>query len=115
MTDVKATEEDLATLHGAIARGLTDIITEGVSIVVGKGEDATVEKTAAPASYFMAAITLLKNNNITADASKNKDLTDLTESLQRRRQASKGKMSPATLDAAAEALERDLGGLGMLN
>lgn len=115
MTDVKATEEDLATLHGAIARGLKEIIDDGVPLVMGKGEDAQIIKAPAPAAYFMAGITLLKNNNITADASKNKDLTDLTESLQRRRQASKGKMNPATLDAAAEALERDLGGLGMLN
>lgn len=107
----KATEDDLGTLHGAIARGLTTVIKDGVPTVVKGDEGDTVVNMPASAAFFMAGITLLKNNNITADAGSNKELDDLTKALQERRQKAKGRLSRADLDAAAETIERDLGGM----
>lgn len=107
----KATEDELAALHGAIARGLTDVITEGVSVVVGKGEDAVIEKVPASAAFFMAGIAMLKNNNITADAAGNADLQALNKALAERRRKSKGALlSRESVEEAADRLERDLGG-----
>lgn len=93
-------------MHGAIARGLTAVLTEGV--VIGEVEGVPV-KAPASAAYYMAAITFAKNNNITADAGTNKELDDLTKALQARRQAAKGKMTQATVQEVAAQFERDLG------
>jgi hypothetical protein len=107
----KATESDLAALHGAVARGLTQAISEGVPVLVKKGEDTELEKAPAPAAYYAAAITLLKNNNITADAEANGDLAALTKALQEKRKANKGKLlDRQSLADAAASLERDLPG-----
>jgi hypothetical protein len=102
----KATEDDLATLHGAVARSLTEAVQCGSVEVAG-------EKMVVPpsAAHIMAAITFLKNNNITADATSNAELSDLAAELSRTRQASKGRMSKQTLSDVAEQLDRDLGGL----
>jgi reverse gyrase len=105
----KATENDLASLHGVIARTLADVISEGSSVVVGKGEDAVVEKVTASAAYIMAGITFLKNNNITADPGSNKELDDLQKVVAERRQRSKERMSKRTIEQVAETFERDLG------
>lgn len=105
----KATEEDLASLHGAIARELTDIVVEGQSITVGKGDDAQVVRVTAPAAYIMAGIAFLKNNNITADAGSNAELDALTKALQERRKKSKEALSKRTVQEAAKQFERDLG------
>lgn len=107
----KASEEELATLHGAIARGLTTAIETGVPVLV-KNSDGTseTEYVPAPAAYFMAGITLLKNNNITADAGSNADLNALQRALSEKRKQQKGKLlSRESLQEAADALERDLG------
>lgn len=106
----KATEHELAVMHGAIARGLTDILTEGVDVVVkGRDGEAEIVKTPASAAYYMAAITFAKNNSITADAGTNAELDALSKALQERRQAAKGKMSRPTVEAVAEQFERELG------
>lgn len=105
----KASEEELAGLHGAIARGLTEIVTEGTTI--GVAEDGQPIKAHASAAYFMAGISLLKNNNITADAGKNAELSALADALNKRRRDSKVGMTKRTYDEAAEQLERDLGGM----
>lgn len=104
----KATEQELATMHGAIARGLTAVLTDGV--VIGEVEGEPI-KAPASAAYYMAAITFAKNNNITADAGTNKELDDLTKALQARRQSAKGQMSKRSVEAVAEQFERDLGGM----
>jgi hypothetical protein len=96
----KATEDDLSALHGAVAQALTSAISEGVKEVVrGKGEtpDEIVE-VPAPAAYFAAAITFLKNNNITA-ARGNAELDALKSALENRR--NKPALTPAALDEAA--------------
>jgi hypothetical protein len=80
----KATEEDLGGLHGEIARGLTTVIRDGETI--GLAEDGvTPLKRTASAAFFMAGITFLKNNNITASASKNEALTDLQAAMAAKR------------------------------
>ena len=73
----KASEAELSDLHGALARGLTDIIKDGVEVPTKEGS----VKVTAPAAYFGAAVALLKNNNITADPSKNEELDALTKAL----------------------------------
>ena len=99
----KATDEDLGTLHGAVAKALTTVITEGVKEVVrGRGEDAdTVVEAPASAAYFAAAITFLKNNNITA-AQGNTELDALKQALENKRKAKAPVMSQAALDEAVE-------------
>lgn len=105
----KASEQELATLHGAIAVGLTEVITQGA--VVGLDADGAPIKATASAAYFMAGITLLKNNNITADAGKNAELSALSEALNKRRRTSKTTLSQRSIDQAVDELERDLGGM----
>lgn len=101
----KASEQALGELHGAVAQALTGIIRDGV--VLGATEEGEPIKTAASASYFAAAISLLKNNNITADPETNKALNELRDQLAKSRQDRKGNLASKT-DAAA-LLERQLG------
>lgn len=96
----KASEQELAALHGAVARKLAEII---------RGPEDP-EAAPAPAAYFAAALAMLKQNNITADASKNEELDDLSRALQEKRKQNKGKLSDRNLDEARAQLERDLGG-----
>ena len=105
----KASEEDLGGLHGSIARGLKEIIDEGT--IVSVAEDGSPVRGSAGAAYFMAGITFLKNNNITADAGKNAELAALSDALNKRRRASKDGMGKRAYDEAAQQLERDLGGM----
>lgn len=98
----KASESDLGALHGEIARSLTRIV---------KGThdgDLVIE---APAAYLAVAVGFLKNNNITADAGKNEELSALSEALRKRRTAAKGTLSDRMIDEAAQRIEGSLGGL----
>lgn len=105
----KASEEDLSKLHGAVARGLTDLITEGIEVPTKEGS----VRVTAPAAYFGVAVALLKNNNITADPVKNDELQDLNAKLQARRQSQKADLN---FREAAEAFaERHLGSDMSLN
>lgn len=103
----KASEEELGAMHGAIARGLTEILTDGA--VVGE-EDGKPIRITAPASYYAAAIAFAKNNNITADPTTNAELLGLDDALQRRKDA-KNKLNRSAYDEAAEQLDRDLKGM----
>lgn len=96
----KATEDDLASLHGVVADALTQVISNGVNVIVGKGEEAAVVNQPAPAAYFAAAITLLKNNNITA-AKGNAELDQLKQALENKRKARPPVLTPQALDEAA--------------
>lgn len=98
----KATEDSLGTLHGAVANALTDIVANGVKEVIrGRGEDGdqVVTVPASPA-YLAAAITFLKNNNITAGKG-NAELDALKAALENKRRA-KAPISAQALDEAAE-------------
>lgn len=85
----KASEAELSELHGALARGLTAIIKEGVEVPTKEGS----VKVTAPAAYFGVGVALLKNNNITADPEKNEELRDLHEKLQSRRQSKRTELN----------------------
>lgn len=88
----KATEAQLAELHAAVAGALT----------------AVVKEEAPSAAHIMAAISFLKNNNITADAETNSDLKALGEALKEKR--ARNKMNLTTLRGVADEIDRDLGG-----
>jgi hypothetical protein len=104
----KATEDALATLHGAVAVALTDAVAIKV---IPATEDAPAQTVAPSAAHIMAAITFLKNNSITADASSNAELDELSAALKKRRLEQKDRMSKRTLDHVADTLHKDMGGL----
>lgn len=97
----KATEDDLSALHGALATALTTVITDGVPVVVKGEEGDSVEKVPASAAYFAAAITFLKNNNITAGKG-NAELGALKAALENKRTSRRPTLSPEALEEAAE-------------
>jgi hypothetical protein len=102
----KATEDDLSALHGAVARALTEVVAEGATEVLrkkGDADDEVVKVTASPA-YLAAAITFLKNNNITAGKG-NEDLDKLKRALENKR-TSRVPLSPQALEEAAELFGR---------
>lgn len=102
----KASEAELSKLHGELARGLTTIISEGVEVPTKEGS----VKVTAPAAYFGAAVALLKNNNITADPSKNEELDALTKALQARRQGKRNNLNDFQ-QAAEDFADQHFGGL----
>jgi hypothetical protein len=93
-----ATEEAMGELHGTVARVLTSHLSD-------PGE------AGLSAAMVGAAITFLKNNNITASPSKNKDLAALKATLGSKRQ--RKELKPRDLQQAAEEFERMQGANGM--
>jgi hypothetical protein len=87
----RANTDSLGDLHGAVSEFLTLVITSG---------------KASPA-FIGAAITFLKNNNITADPARNAKLAELSNSLAERKR--KG-MTRAQVQEASEAFEGIMGG-----
>ena len=106
----KASEAKLGELHGAVADLLTETIRNGV--VVGVSEAGQPIRATAPAAYVVAALAMLKNNNITADPGANTALSGLEQALAAKR--ANGKMAinarAQALEEAERQLERDLGG-----
>lgn len=90
-----ASDKALGELHGLVARSLTSRLESG-------------EFTAAELG---AAISFLKNNNITADATDNVELRALSDQLAARRRK---KVSQSTLDEAAEAFGASMEPLRMV-
>lgn len=90
-----ATEEVMGTLHGTVARVLTAAISS---------EDVN-------AALLGAAITFLKNNNITASPSNNKDLAALKTELGKKRQ--RKELTSRSLKEAADTFEQMQGANGM--
>ena len=102
MAKTAATEDALGTLHAGVANALADIIREGVPVVVKDAEgEASVVKVPASAAYFAAAITFLKNNNITSDGD-DQELGALKQALAKRAAAKPAAITAAALDEAAE-------------
>jgi len=99
-----ATENELGEMHGEVARQLTKIIRDGVE--VDKGE--AVVTVTAPAAYFAVAVTMLKNNNVTA-AKDNEALKGLRDELAARRAKAKGKLNARVLEDVGAELDRQLG------
>jgi len=71
-----ASEDALGALHATVAKVLTQAI---------QGEEVT-------AATLSVAVAFLKNNNITADATHNEELAELTAALAARRKDGKGKL-----------------------
>lgn len=105
----KATDTALGELHGAIARGLTEVVSEGA--VIGLAEDGQPIRATAGAAYFAAGIAFLKNNNITADPATNAAVAGLTAALAAKRKEGKGNLSAQAIREAAEDFDRHLGGM----
>lgn len=97
----KASENALGELHGAVAVALTETIRGA--------RDENGVFIPPSAAHLATAIAFLKNNNITADASSNQELDELTKTLKERRARGKNRLN---LTEAVETLERDLGGKG---
>lgn len=63
------TNENLRVLHDKMAEEFVDMIQNGTTVVDKEGE---VHKVPMSAAHFAVALALLKHNNITAIAGKNK-------------------------------------------
>ena len=88
-----ASTKVLGDLHEAVASALSEQV-KGYTVV----EDDQ-EKVIKPSPALLgAAITFLKNNNITADASDNEALRNLNDALKARQ---KRKITPAAMDRIA--------------
>lgn len=94
--EAKASEDALGILHGVVSEYLT------LKLLSGK----------ATAAEVGAAITFLKNNNITASPSANAALQRLSQTLQERRNK-KGGLTPAAESEANEAFANLMGGAGL--
>lgn len=74
----KATSESMETLHGALAKVLTDAIENGTKVLDKDGEVVTLPATAP---LLNVARQFLKDNGIEADAAKNPATLKLAEVL----------------------------------
>lgn len=96
-----ATVDDLGGLHSAVARALKSVVEDGVPVVTRDAEgNERIEKAPASPAYLAAAITFLKNNNITAGKG-NADLDALKRALDSKRRRTTA-VTPEALDEATE-------------
>ncbi len=79
----KSTEEELSSLHGAIARVLKTQIEEEITITDEDGNQQTI-MNASPATLGVA-IKFLKDNNITASVEDDSNLGELEDLLKEKR------------------------------
>lgn len=105
-----ATDEELGSLHGVVAKKLKTILEDGVTVQSGEG---TAQITAG-AAYFAATIAFLKNNNVTAGKD-NEAIKGLRDQLAARRAKSKATITTGSIRDAEAQLERELGDMGMGN
>jgi hypothetical protein len=90
-----ATDEAMGVLHGAVAKVLTVAVTQMPT-----------------PQYIGAAIAFLKNNSITSNPAKNRDLAALNAALAEKRK--RGELRKPALDEAAAEFERMQGQNGMM-
>ena len=88
----KASEAALGELHAAVALTLANAIAAPRFTDDGNPIEGT-EGMACSAATLSAAITFLKNNNITADADTNVGLADLKRALESKRKDQKARMA----------------------
>lgn len=98
-----ASDKTLGDLHEAVASAFAEQV-KGYTEVGEEGQERVVRPSPA---LLGAAVTFLKNNNITADVEGNAALRDLSEKLASRRNK---KIPQASLDAAADAFSERFGG-----
>ena len=95
-----ASDKTLGALHQKVAEALTEQVEGYEEPVFDSEGEAKGTKMVRPSPALLgAAIAFLKNNNITADATENEALRDLSKKLADRR---RGKIPQAALDEAAE-------------
>jgi hypothetical protein len=80
----KSTEDELSSLHGAIAQVLIDQIKETIVITEEDGAEKEIY-TVTPATLGVA-IKFLKDNDITASIADDENLGELEEMLQVKRE-----------------------------
>ena len=80
----KSTEQELADLHGAIARVLCSQVSETIMITDENGVESEVA-VATPATLGVA-IKFLKDNSITASIADDENMNELDEMLKRKRE-----------------------------
>jgi len=80
----KSTEQELATLHGAIARVLISQISETIMMTNELGVEAEVS-VVTPATLGVA-IKFLKDNDITASIADDENMSELDDMLKKKRE-----------------------------
>lgn len=73
----KATQDEMAALHGLVARQLREILENGIQVQNKDGEIVTIP---APAAFMAQAIKFLKDNNISSAAGE-ADMNELQKTL----------------------------------
>lgn len=101
----KATVDALGELHGVVAKVLTSQLRHTIT-----NETSGEVIHTAPASTIAAAIAFLKNNNITADPSKNEALAELNNMLRRKHR--EGKTPLVDTAELMKGFDRDMGVMG---
>lgn len=98
-----ASDKVLGDLHEAVATAFAEQV-KGYTEVSEEGKERIVRPSPA---LLGAAVTFLKNNNITADVEGNAALRTLNDNLAARRNK---RIPQAALDAAADAYSERFGG-----
>jgi hypothetical protein len=99
-----ASDKALGQLHEDVANAFAEQV-KGYTETTEDGKERVVRPSPA---LLGAAVTFLKNNNITADPEGNKALRDLNEKLKARRNKT---IPQASLDAAADDFSARFGGM----
>lgn len=73
----KASADEMAALHGLVARQLREILENGVKV---QTKDGDIETIPAPAAFMAQAIKFLKDNNISSAAGE-ADMNELQQTL----------------------------------
>ncbi len=109
MSDDKkpASTEVLGGLHSLVARVLTKQLKLADDALAGELTPEQIEVLTDVLSdtkvAIGAAISFLKNNNITASPEKSAALRELEDELSKKRAAGKGRLTPAQMEEAAQA------------
>ena len=91
----KATEDAMNALHGQVAQVLSKQLGDEYTIIDDDGQEQVM--SGATPQTINAAITFLKNNNITSTIEDDTNLAELEEQLKAKRNA-RGRKSAATAD-----------------
>lgn len=89
----KPSTDELGELFGTVVETLRQVTT----IQEVQGADGKMVTVIPPPAYIAAAITLLKNNNITADPVTNTGLAKLREQMEKRRASRTQRPSATTI------------------
>ena len=97
----KATEKELGSLHGVVAKTLKDQLEAKATIIGEDGEP--VEMSMATPQVLAQAIKFLKDNNVTAVMEVGDDMDDLKEILAKKQK--KGRTQLTAVPASTAAAE----------